>query len=83
MNDLLYDIDHAEMARLRMLYESRCFVCERPGPDKKNADGHPICLKCSRLEVRPITPKPIVKRNDPCPCNSGKKFKRCHGVPSE
>ena len=21
-----------------------------------------------------------VKRNDPCPCGSGKKFKKCHGV---
>ena len=22
-----------------------------------------------------------VKRNDPCPCNSGRKFKQCHGKP--
>jgi len=22
---------------------------------------------------------PRVKRNDPCPCGSGKKFKQCHG----
>jgi preprotein translocase subunit SecA len=21
-----------------------------------------------------------VGRNDPCPCGSGKKFKKCHGV---
>jgi preprotein translocase subunit SecA len=21
-----------------------------------------------------------VKRNDPCPCGSGKKFKKCHGA---
>jgi uncharacterized protein YecA (UPF0149 family) len=21
---------------------------------------------------------PKVKRNEPCPCNSGKKFKKCH-----
>jgi uncharacterized protein YecA (UPF0149 family) len=21
-----------------------------------------------------------VQRNDPCPCGSGKKFKRCHGA---
>ncbi len=29
------------------------------------------------------TPKQAVRRrigrNDPCPCGSGKKFKRCHG----
>ena len=24
--------------------------------------------------------KPEVGRNDPCPCGSGKKFKKCHGV---
>ncbi|MBW8484552.1 preprotein translocase subunit SecA [Actinomadura parmotrematis] len=24
-----------------------------------------------------------VNRNDPCPCGSGKKFKRCHGDPSK
>ncbi|WP_455363860.1 SEC-C metal-binding domain-containing protein [Actinomadura napierensis] len=22
-----------------------------------------------------------MSRNDPCPCGSGKKFKRCHGDP--
>ncbi len=31
--------------------------------------------------VKPIVNKqPKVGRNDPCPCGSGKKFKRCHGV---
>ena len=23
-----------------------------------------------------------VKRNDPCPCGSGRKFKQCHGRPA-
>ena len=23
----------------------------------------------------------IIVRNAPCPCGSGKKYKRCHGVP--
>jgi preprotein translocase subunit SecA len=23
---------------------------------------------------------PRVGRNDPCPCGSGKKYKKCHGV---
>jgi hypothetical protein len=23
----------------------------------------------------------VVGRNEPCPCNSGKKFKQCHGAP--
>jgi len=28
--------------------------------------------------VRRSTPK--VGRNDPCPCGSGKKYKKCHGA---
>jgi len=40
----------------------------------------------SRGESESAAPKtaakdrPMVGRNDPCPCGSGKKFKRCHGV---
>ncbi len=35
---------------------------------------------------RTVTPHPVVRsafqvgRNDPCPCGSGKKFKKCHGL---
>jgi preprotein translocase subunit SecA len=25
------------------------------------------------------TPTAKVRRNDPCPCGSGKKYKHCHG----
>lgn len=27
----------------------------------------------------PVSKKPEVGRNDPCPCGSGKKYKKCHG----
>ncbi len=30
----------------------------------------------------PIRAAPKVGRNDPCPCGSGKKYKRCHGMGS-
>jgi preprotein translocase subunit SecA len=29
---------------------------------------------------KPKSPIPKVGRNDPCPCGSGKKYKRCHGA---
>jgi uncharacterized protein YecA (UPF0149 family) len=29
---------------------------------------------------RPATKGAKVGRNDPCPCGSGKKYKKCHGV---
>ncbi len=32
----------------------------------------------SRTDV-PVAPK-VVGRNDPCPCGSGKKYKKCHGA---
>ncbi|OPY71951.1 MAG: hypothetical protein A4E63_01388 [Syntrophorhabdus sp. PtaU1.Bin050] len=28
----------------------------------------------------PDRPIPKVGRNDPCPCGSGKKYKKCHGA---
>jgi len=32
------------------------------------------------IELTPVTPKSTVGRNDPCPCGSGKKFKKCCGA---
>jgi SEC-C motif-containing protein len=28
----------------------------------------------------PVTAGPRIGRNDPCPCGSGKKYKKCHGA---
>jgi uncharacterized protein len=30
--------------------------------------------------VDPIRKAPEPGRNDPCPCGSGKKYKKCHGA---
>jgi uncharacterized protein len=30
--------------------------------------------------VEPIRKAETPGRNDPCPCGSGKKFKKCHGA---
>jgi SEC-C motif domain protein len=38
------------------------------------ADGKPLGPATVRRE------SPKVGRNDPCPCGSGKKFKKCHGA---
>ena len=32
------------------------------------------------VEQKPIVNTSTVNRNDPCPCGSGKKYKRCHGA---
>ncbi len=33
----------------------------------------------ARSAAAPVTAGPKVGRNDPCPCGSGKKYKKCHG----
>jgi len=44
------------------------------------APPNPILAQINASEgVRFAAPKPEVGRNDPCPCNSGKKYKKCHG----
>lgn len=33
----------------------------------------------SNQVTQPVTTAPKIGRNDPCPCGSGKKYKKCHG----
>jgi hypothetical protein len=33
-----------------------------------------VCSECRS--------EPPLGRNDPCPCDSGRKFKKCHGDPA-
>ncbi len=49
------------------------------GLPTNNESGANLSL-ASTLNPLPSTPKSDTKRNDPCPCGSGKKFKKCHGL---
>jgi len=45
----------------------------------------PTSAQAQQQSGRPQKPQPIVVgekvgRNDPCPCGSGKKYKKCHGA---
>lgn len=58
-----------------------CYVCEQPYSEEVEAAGCPgdpsgaeLHLPESRVGLG------SVGRNDPCPCGSGKKYKRCHGA---
>ncbi len=45
--------------------------------------GRPAANIMAKTRLLPETsddPYAGVGRNDPCPCDSGKKFKRCHGA---
>jgi len=63
--------------------EARDFITGAAAADVPNADAPGV----SDLPApAPSTPTTVVKdewdktgRNEPCPCNSGRKFKHCHG----
>ena len=46
-------------------------------PAAARADGEPAKAEPVRRD------RPKVGRNDPCPCGSGKKYKKCHGKDEE
>ena len=41
--------------------------------------GTPVPARGLELFAQAEAPPEKVGRNDPCPCGSGKKFKKCHG----
>jgi preprotein translocase subunit SecA len=62
---------------------------ETPAPEKAAAARRdPVIVGAGRArslsDATPGAPAPVdwstVGRNDPCPCGSGKKFKKCHGA---
>jgi preprotein translocase subunit SecA len=46
--------------------------------DAPGADGEEKAAKSKQETV--VRTQPKVGRNDPCPCGSGKKYKKCHGA---
>lgn len=56
----------------------------RPDEEHEEGDGHvhgPDCDHDHDLPETFVREAPKVGRNDPCPCGSGKKFKKCCGRP--
>ncbi len=39
-----------------------------------------VSTSLGRMPTQPGGSVPVVGRNDPCPCGSGKKYKKCHGA---
>jgi preprotein translocase subunit SecA len=65
--------------------EAPRFQIQEKGPAKTMAEGKDVFASVLTASGA-VTPKPRdveghkVGRNDPCPCGSGKKYKRCHGI---
>ena len=39
--------------------------------------------EAAQTKAAPVVVEPKVRRNDPCPCGSGKKYKKCCGASEE
>ncbi len=38
-----------------------------------------LTRKEREADIQPIRTEPKIQRNEPCPCGSGKKYKKCCG----
>jgi preprotein translocase subunit SecA len=63
-------------AEARHRAELEAAVARHPGDSDPTPEAAPLPVQARRSA--PPTPK--IGRNDPCPCGSGKKFKKCHGA---
>jgi preprotein translocase subunit SecA len=81
-----YDMFAAMMDRIKSDSLARLFLVQvaREAPQPAPAVQTPSRLTLNRGD-EPVTQKTVhrdhdkVGRNDPCPCGSGKKYKKCHG----
>ncbi len=49
-------------------------------PSQEQIDFLPLDARRPVAASNPGEPRAKVGRNDPCPCGSGKKYKKCHGL---
>ncbi len=52
----------------------------RPAPSPRSGAEAGLQAALSQSKPQPAQQVPEVGRNDPCPCGSGKKYKKCHGA---
>ncbi|MBL7067495.1 MAG: preprotein translocase subunit SecA [Candidatus Marinimicrobia bacterium] len=64
----------------RMVHQDAMGMGLAPGA-RDEASERPLSSGDNRpRKQRPVHARPKVGRNDPCPCGSGKKYKKCHGA---
>ena len=54
----------------------RAGITELPEDESEPDDGELLLAEIEQLALH--RPRPQAKRNDPCPCGSGRKYKACH-----
>jgi preprotein translocase subunit SecA len=75
-------MDRIKSDALERLFKVQVVRGERPAPEPEAAPPQQISLNRGEASA----PKTVhraqekIGRNDPCPCGSGKKYKKCHGA---
>ncbi len=64
---------------MQMLHGGQAAL-QQPQPETPPAPGRPDTPPRAARPVQTVRDTPKVGRNAPCPCGSGKKYKKCHGA---
>ena len=64
---------------LKMKHDSNIDLGFVAPPKNQNQGQGPRSVQAPP-KVQPITSEKKIGRNEPCPCGSGKKYKKCHGA---
>ena len=72
-------LEHHEVSNF-VKSEGQWYFVDGEGHSHKEGEGHHHHHPKPQTVVRE---GPKVGRNDPCPCGSGKKYKKCHGLTAD
>ena len=71
-------MDPYDTAATRAVWDRVLRTQEEP---KREQVAKPTATSADQTDVkRPVKKGKKIGPNDPCPCGSGKKFKKCHGM---
>jgi len=70
-----FEVEDPELGRL-IVQLQEAWLSTSPGSDKRKRLTS-IFNQVSQITKQPEATMVAVGRNDPCPCGSGKKFKKC------
>ena len=70
----------AEVAVPEFKHKERRLIAQHPGASGEALSGGGGPNGQAEKQQTVVRDKPKVGRNEPCPCGSGKKYKKCHGT---
>ena len=68
-----------EVKKKKIPDELLCNICKEEKFSTVTSGKLRVCDNCLGIIIKPIKKNQIIERNDPCPCGSGKKSKKCCG----